>query len=242
MRFTKWYADCVTPEGALFIGYVAHLTWGPLRLAYVGALESPAPGEPLSQRQSWRHGRLEVDAAGVRLLAPRLGVRGTWTGGVGTPPHRIVDGRDGLVTWQALRLAATAEVTSQERTYRGAGYAEVVRMTLPPWRLPFTDLDWGRFVADDATTAHTWTRTDGGDVVTVTHPAGAHDLTWGADNPIRVERVARTLFGRLTPFAARLLPRKVRHLHEAKHLARGRLSVDGVAHAGWVIHEQVRFG
>ena len=84
VRLTKWYADCVTPDGALFIGYVAHLTLGPLRLDYTASIEADSPGAPVRQRQSLRRGRIEADAAGVRLFSPGLDVSGsstahTWT-------------------------------------------------------------------------------------------------------------------------------------------------------------------
>ena len=242
VRLTKWYADCVTPDGALFIGYVAHLTLGPLRLDYTASIEADSPGAPVRQRQSLRRGRIEADAAGVRLFSPGLDVSGSWTGGVGTEPRRVLGTEGAEVTWQALRLAAHAEVTTPTRGYSGTGYAEVVRLTLPPWRLPLTDLDWGRFVADDASSAHTWTRMDGATVTEVTAPDGHATLDLGETRPIRVDSVPATLLGPFSGVLSRLLPATLRHLHEAKYLSRGQLVLDGTPHDGWVVHEEVRFG
>ena len=135
---------------------------------------------------------------------------------------------------------------------------EVVTLTLPPWRLPFADLRWGRFIADDRSDALTWIATDDGSgFVGVWMPrvparqdgcvedgavrlAAGPALTWDAGSPIRRETVTRSLLGRLAPLG-RLLPRGVRHLDENKALSRGVL-VDGEdVRPGWVLHERVRW-
>lgn len=255
-RLRKWYADVVTPDGALAICYVATLSAGRVRVHYSAVLESEAPGAPLRQRQRWRAGRV-VDGDEVGVDLPALGAAGTWGAGVGTQPQTIVQTDAGRITWQALRLAAPVTLTTPARTYAGTGYAEVVEVTLPPWQVPLRDLAWGRFVADDGTLGLTWIVADGlafaatGPATCAIDPdlgtvnAGrvrsADDswtLRWDGAQPIRRELVHRTILGRFAPLAA-FLPRGLRGLHEDKRLSRGAYTDAGRTSEGWVVHERV---
>lgn len=243
LRLRKWYVDCVAADGAVFVGYLALLRWGRLRLDYTAALEL-APGGRLAQRQSLRGGTIEA-GDGVRMEVPSLGVTGTWIGGTGTGPQRIVATDAGTVTWQALSLAASADVAVRDRTYRGAGYAEVVTLTVPPWRLPFSELCWGRFVADDASVGTTWIETSGGRdparVWTFATPGlapDAHPALAPGGVTLRSGLVGDTLLGKAKALAW-LLPRGVRFLSEDKRLSRGTLATAAGDATGWVIHEEV---
>lgn len=253
----KWYADCTTGSGELLICYVATLAAGPLRLRYAASLELDAPGARLRQRASLRGGRVDAAEGSLALSSRALGLAGTWTGGTATSPVVVAESGAGRVEWQGLALDAAASVDRGGRRFRGVGYAEVVRLTLPPWRLPFRTLRWGRFVADDRAGALTWIETDGPQalarawsprvtqgsaaVVGDASVAGeAERLTWSPGTTIRADRVASTLFGSLSPLT-RLLPQGVRNLTEDKRLSRGRLTDASGTHAGWVVHEEVRW-
>lgn len=147
-------------------------------------------------------------------------------------------------------------MTSGARRYDGAGYAEVVTLTLPPWRLPFDSLRWGRFISEDLTSALTWIDASGrhalgltarltarpgeglgeGSVVVESPGAGVRDLAFAETRSIRREVVTRTLLGRLDGLAA-LLPRGIRQIEENKYLSRGTLG----EREGWVVHEEVQW-
>jgi len=254
----KWYADCVTPTGGLFVGYLAEVRCGPLRVRYAASLVRDAAGAPVRQRQTLRAGRVDVVPGRVGLAVPALGLLGTWRGGSGTDPATVVRTERGEVTWECLTLDADATVRVRGREFAGPGYAEVVRLTLAPWELGFADLRWGRFIADDRSDAMTWIATGSGVTfvgawtprvrfrqeaevgegsVLVT---GGPELTWGAGAPIRRGTVTRSLLGRLAPLG-RLLPRGVRRLEEDKTLSRGALLDGGASRPGWVLHERVRW-
>lgn len=254
-RLSKWYADCVTPEGAVVIGYVAVAAFGRLRIRYAATLELDAAGARLRQRQSLRGGSATVASCAVSLAMPALGASGTWSGGRPSEPASVASTPEGEVRWQALALDASARVRCGRRTYSGAGYAEVVHLTLPPWRLPFATLRWGRFVADDRSAALTWIVTDGSAGVSRAWSpgrpegfaataddggvsAGGLRLTLAPGVGVRHERVARTLLGVLEP-TVRLLPRALRGVEEHKRLSRGVLLQGGTATEGWSIHERV---
>ena len=257
-RLEKWYADCVTPAGEVFIGYVAEVRRGGVRLRYAASLTQDDAGATLRQRQTLHGGCVTTSPGVVEVAAEALSLAGTWRGGTGTDVATVASTSRGSVTWQGLTLDADATVRVRGREYAGRGYAEVVRLTLPPWALPFADLRWGRFVADDGADALTWIATAGGaeftGVWTPRSPArrvgvvadgavrvdGGPALTWDAGRPIRRETVSRSLLGRLAPLT-RLLPRGVRRLEEDKGLSRGVLVDEERTRPGWVLHERVRW-
>lgn len=247
----------------MYIGYVAVLSFGRLRLRYAAMLESDAvgasPAAVLQQRQSLRGGLVSATPGDVSWRVPVLDVVGEWSGGTGTAPVVVAETEAGAIEWQCLSLDAAASVTCDGRRYAGPGYAEVVRLSLPPWRLPLSDLRWGRFVADDRSAALTWIAAGGASTfegawtpdgrldarvgeasVEACGPDGDVRLTWDTGRPIRGERVSRSLLGRLAVFE-RLLPRGVRGIAEEKRLSRGVLVDAAGCHGGWVVHERVRW-
>ena len=79
MQIRKWYADCVSPDGNVFIGYSARVGLGPITLPYQAALTG-GRGEPLSQRTaltSKKEPQLEADGATWRC--PGLDLTGRWS-------------------------------------------------------------------------------------------------------------------------------------------------------------------
>lgn len=240
-RLQKWYLDCVTTEGQLLIVYLARLHWGRLTTAYGATLELAADGT-VRQRQVFRRGTLTRIGDHLVVEHRRLGLLGVWTGISGTGPQVLHEADGEHLTWESLALTAKVDAHCRDGRYTGTGYAEVVTLTVPPWRLPFDNLVWGRFVADDAASGFTWIqwRDAAGDLVldrTWGHPTDAPEpLRLAATREVRSGPVMDVLLGRL----ARLdqaVPTRLRSLEEDKRLSRGTLH-DGTA--GWVVHEEVR--
>ena len=75
-RLRKWYVDCVTPDGALFIGYLARLELGALRFWYGATIEQDAPESPILQRQTLRRGAASEMGGRLRFALPGLFARG----------------------------------------------------------------------------------------------------------------------------------------------------------------------
>lgn len=241
----------------MFIGYAATVFAHGLRLRYGAVLTQDAPGAPLAQRQSLRRPVVRIGDADVRVTWPALGVSGRWRDGAAAGPCTVADVGGRTVEWRALALNADVALRVGNCWSSGVGYAEVVRLSLPPWRLPFADLGWGRFVADDRASALTWIATgpDGiSQAWTPSLPAGAPasvteagvategaDLRWEAGSTIRREVVSTTLLRRLAPVGA-ALPAGLRDIREHKLLSRGVLADERGEREGWVIHERVRWG
>ena len=157
-RFSKWYCDCVTDEGSAFVGYWARMGWGPFALPYAAAVYR-TKGEPTRERYSLRTSRAPTSQGEVlRWDCDRLGVRGIWSQGAPAVSRTLLETPDGTIEWNCRLPSARAQIDLDGiGRLSGLGYAEHLAMTVKPWKLPFDQLRWGRFLsAEDAVTWIEW--------------------------------------------------------------------------------------
>jgi hypothetical protein len=138
----KWYFDCVTSDGGVLIGYAARLRWGAFRVSY-GARMSKAAGGRCAQRQSLSFGKVSEENGTISWTNDSLNVRGEWSGGEPIPGITVVDEPTGSIEWRCLGANCVVDVMLDGQAVSGTGYAEKLTMTVPPWKLPFTELRWG---------------------------------------------------------------------------------------------------
>lgn len=188
LSIQKYYCDLQTTDGQIFIGYTGSLELGPLKIPYgakiinhpqTGSKSFPAHGskdqdqEQVSIQanhpsalttQSWAAGQV-TESQNFTCHHPALGFTGGWARSDNGPIGLFHQSPEGSISWQVKSLAQPAEVKlAGAATLYGLGYWEVLNMTLPPWRLPFSILKWGRFIADDGATALVWVGWLGGAV------------------------------------------------------------------------------
>lgn len=258
MKFelTKWYLDCVSAEGTAAIVYAARLRWGWLALQYGALLHAPAEG-PVRQLQSLRTGRFAQRAGRIDWDHPGFKTSGTWSGGGGFDPVCLYTGPRGSINWKCLTDCARARIALQGAPpLEGWGYAERLEMTLPPWRLPFDELRWGRFISLDGAARRVWIDWRGGEerrwLWTGDGPAepGAVSETAveGPEGPLvlsdpRMLRDATLSHSLLGPARGlgRLLPNRLGRATETKWLSRGVLQSNNTPIPGWAIHEVVKW-
>lgn len=247
-RMHKWYLDCVTASGEAAIVYSAQLHWGVLRLGYSAVILAELGHEP-DQRQTWRTDPPRPDGQELRWASSRLGAEGCWKQLDPGPEVQLHDG----IRWRCHQPGGPARLRlGSGRVLTGLGYAEELTLELPPWRLPFDELRWGRFIADAGAPAMAWIQWRKGlergwcfqgrqtldlDECTddrVRFPQGRIVLHPG--RPLREGFLLRELLGA----GAELCPGPLRMAHESKRLSRGTLE-DGTGFwEGWVIHERVQ--
>jgi hypothetical protein len=256
-RLDKWYFDCATASGIVWVGYAATLHLGPIPLHYGASILQDGTESPTVQRQSLRSGRPCASSGLLEWSHPSLRIQGTWTGGVDTGPVVVHDGKSGRITWHGRTLNAQVAVTVDGRELAGPGYAEQLEMTVPPWRLPFRELRWGRFISDDRLRFATWIDMKG-------DPAGCRvwtergassgavsddavlrgdgtRLVLKAERTLRCENVAKSLLGRFHGLS-RLFPRSMRNIGENKMIGTGPLVLeDGSEVRGVAVFEVVRW-
>ena len=232
-ELSKWYLDCVSDDGEATIAYTGTARWGPLRLHYSSLLEST--GARVSVRHSMRK------SAEPELGEGRLRWRsGEWEADSSEVRETVYDG----IEWRCLMPRARVRIG--ERT--GLGYAEHIRMTVEPWKLPIRILRWGRFVSN--TEWIVWIDWAGEFTRRIVYRNGeavqarileddliefsdGSRLTMDRSLVLREGQMGKNIPGIKGQFPARLL-----RLNECKWRSRGRLSTGIDA---WVIHEKVEW-
>ena len=242
MHVTKWYLDCVDDRGDVAIAYWLRIGWGRLALTFVSSLlyrgeeliprsrlAGVAPPRVDGEGLQWRTEDVSVD---MQRRAPAVSAT-------------LFDGVD----WRCELPSADAVIRIGGTTVRGRGYAEVLKIATPPWKLPIEELRWGRFTGERSSVVWIDWR-------------GSHPLTYVACDGRRAETATvgddRILFdGRSVtmemrqvlrdapldetagdvPLLARVLPKRLTAMQECKWRSRGTLDGDH----GWCIHEVVRF-
>ena len=256
-RLDKWYFDCTTASGAVWVGYAATLHLGPLPLHYGASILQDGPDSATVQRQSLRFGRTRTSPGLVAWSHPSLRIQGVWTGGFDTGPVVVHDGKAGRIVWHGRTLNAQVAVSVDGRELAGPGYAEELDMTVPPWRLPFRELRWGRFISGDRQHFATWIDMKGdpagcrvwtergaskGEVADdAVLPGEGTRLVLKPERTLRSDNVAKTLLGRFHGLS-RLFPRSMRNIGENKMIGTGPLLLgDGREVRGTAIFEVVRW-
>jgi hypothetical protein len=249
----KWYLDVVGDDGSAAIGYSARVRWGAIRIGY-GSVFLSAPGQTPDEVGSIRSGRAPwLAGETLRWTHRSLGVTGEWAPVGSGFEATLLRTEAGRIHWHCLIPRGRATLTWRDRTVSGWGYAERLELTIPPHRLPFTTLHWGRHLSPrhavvwivldgECPSSRLWLDgheqpdprlTDQGASL-----GGGLALQFGETRSLRDRFVGRWLAETLPALRQRLGP--LAGMRELKRLSRssimqGEQSLD----LGWAIHERV---
>jgi hypothetical protein len=243
-ELSKWYGDCISESGDVRIAYCARVRYGHLKVNYSSLLD----GESVSH--SLRRAKIVED--GQRLFWDAPEVSAIWTGEDAELRATVFESEAGSVEWRCVMPKGNACMNG----VRGLGYAEQLRMTIAPWKLPIRTLRWGRFLTPKTTLiwidwlgpfANRIVFLNGRRVVAETLDDGGLLL----DNEVRIafDRAHVLRQGRLgsTVFAAvpgigRIAPARMFGVTECKWKSRATMQAPGgPAEDGWCIHEVVNW-
>jgi hypothetical protein len=254
-RLSKWYTDLVSEDGAAFIGYWARMRWGPVVIPYAATLYRPVGGPNRERFSIRRCSGPRIRNRELRWNCRRLHLGGVWTGRSPAIHRKLLETADGSITWSCHIPSADARVDLAGRILSGQGYAEHLDMYVKPWRLPFDELRWGRFVsAEDALTWIEWRGEESAswcfhngselegvivDSDRIQLPGDREALELRDATVLRDGRLAETAL-RVVPGTSLWLHPRVRDAHETRWLARGELRMGSRSTSGWVMHEVVR--
>ena len=250
----KWYLDVVTRRGDVVILYAARLRWGALRVGYGSALEDRVDGthRDVSTRRVDAPTRTE---GGVGWQNGALEVAGRWC--LDVPPfgRTLASTPGGVIRWTCHVPRARASVRVGDVTYHGLGYIEHLRLTIPPWQLPFDALRWGRHISDRHSLVwidwrgpqrQSWVWLDGGEQhEAIVTDGGVSGLADGAELCLQggrdvVKRDVLAAFTGLLPGLARRLAGRLTGLHEHKRIEPSAIVRAGERQdAGWTLREVV---
>ena len=257
-ELSKWYADCANERGDAAILYHAQLRLGGVPVHYQSLLlkDHGCAARALYSLRS--HPAPAVEAGRIEWQSPQWRARGSW-GDLGAG-HReqLFESDDGSLEWECLapRAAASMAIGYGDRR-EGWGYAEHLRLTVPPWRLPIRRLRWGRFVnATDALVWIDWSGTYNKRILILNNSLTSADSI--SDAEVVLAGRAATLYledkqvlreGKLGatalsafPRVSELFPGSVLNIRECKWLSRALLRRPGQPDSsGMAIHEVIEW-
>ncbi|HEX5819047.1 MAG TPA: hypothetical protein VFY20_09220 [Gemmatimonadales bacterium] len=252
LELTKWYVDVVAEDGRGAIAYWAELAWHGVR-GRAGSYLTFGPGEPTIERTV-------LDPGGPPLWADQsldwsmssLHLRARMLRHLPGAAVRLLGDDTGTLDWNCVAPTGTACLDVGGRRFEGLGYAECLRMNVPPWRLPIDAVRWGRALIGNR--SFVWIQWSGaqpmdlllvdGHAVPGRIHADGLDLASGErlvlDPPHVIRRGALGEVVRPIRVLWPLLPQVLQDAREEKWLARAHLhSLDGHRHSAWAIHELV---
>jgi hypothetical protein len=256
-ELSKWYADCLTEDGAALIIYHAQLRWRTPTIHYSNLLIREA-GRPARSQFSLRKQPAPIHDGEIEWTSPVWNAEGRWRKTCAPVREILFDSPAGFIEWNCFAPRSSAEIRIGEgRLYHGMGYVEHLRLTIPPWRLPIRQLWWGRFVnACDALVWIDWRGSYNKQVVYYNGlPVSActisdHEVRLGADGGVlsldtstilREGALGATALSVL-PNLERLFPARILGIRECKWLSRAVLRRPGQADSvGLAIHEVVEW-
>ena len=243
-ELSKWYGDCISDRGDVRIAYSARVRYGHLKIGYSSLLDGERAAHSLRPYRIADEGQtLSWEGAGLSAVWTRRDV-----------PLRatVFESEHGVVEWCPVMPKADASMNG----VRGLGYAEHLRMTIAPWKLPIRTLRWGRFLTPRTTLI--WMDWQGAFAARIVFLNGQRvgaeaidDSGLLLDNKVRIyfDRVhvlrrgdlGSTVFAKV-PGIGRIAPARMFRVTECKWKSRARMEVPGLpAEDGWSIHEVVNW-
>ena len=150
-RYRKLYADVVTQDGSVCVGYVSWLSFWGYELRSAGFEWYPSAGQRRVERAQ---GPAEVQHAGGEVRLRFTTMSGPFTLALqGAALEREAAPLTPHLTWRVLTTNARAAARGLGGTadVEGTGYADLVEMTRPPRALGLASIEWGRgHVADES--------------------------------------------------------------------------------------------
>ena len=253
MRLLKYYFDCHIEDGeAVIIGCSASLKLGIITIPY-SCIIYKKKSEPLFQKQSLFRGNMTEGKRSILWENSKLAFEGIWEGGTDTGAQELFFSKNGYIKWHCTNNGADVKINWNGKEYTGKGYAEYVDVTLSLWKLPFTELKWGRWISDTDNEAVTWIGWSGIKDENISRIWGENytensEIIYTDDEirlgnrkieimnkkSIRDEIVSRSILGRKDIFSF-LLPKKLRNIDEKKYFSEG--IMDGKK--GKILYEEV---
>lgn len=254
----KWYLDCITDEGSVFIGYIALLAWKAFSLHYSSVMLYDRSSGLCSDTSLRATPFPQTDGSTICWVSDPLHVDGKWSALPSPVTREWQRGNSATIIWSCLQPGAQAEAkVGSGRRFAGAGYAERLKLTVPPWQLSLRHLRWGHFFGGGETlvwiewtdaTLHSLLLHNGNEIppqsITDTEIRGNGEelrLLIGESTPLREGTLLTTALAAV-PGISKLVPSGILNSYECKWISRGQLFRHRLPPVhGWAVHEAVRF-
>lgn len=258
----KWYFDGISDDGRALICYSAVMSWRMLSVQYASYLYLDGKGQAHSESRFRDAPLPAVQGETIRWTDTKLRISGEWHAAAAPLRTKLHDSEEGFLDWHCYQPAATCHIQLRdEAPIAGYGYVECLEMTIPPWKMGFHELRWGRFAHPENPVVwidlrgepnRSWVfngqeLTRNGEVTDhiVKIPASDTELVFSGHTPIedkqKIMEVVQSVIGWMPGFD-QFTPLHFLKAQETKWRSLGTLKTPGQPETkGWVIHELVKF-
>lgn len=259
-RLSKWYFDGISEDGRVLIAYSARLQWGGFSVPYSSYLYLPPQGPCRVKSRFSAVSEPQEDGRRITWEDGGFRLQGTWEGQAPPLEATLFESEEGSVQWHCRQPAARCRILlGDEAPLEGWGYAERLDMSIPPWKLGFQTLRWGRFAHPEAPLVWIdWSGPVNRQWVFDGRERVGHAVVHDAyvelppvnkrlvlkdpvvlEETLKIREVVGSLLRWLPGFDG-VAPLAFLNAREVKWRSAGRLVVDGtVRQSGWVIHERI---
>lgn len=148
-KIKKHYFDGIDKNGNAIIIYAAEMSFLGLKIPYSSYITSDSKG--IFEKAFLKKGQLINQSKLTFLLNDSSQIFGNWEKideGFSENLHEI-NGK--ILIWNCHHPKANFEVRCEEFFFSGLGYAETLELNFAPWKLPISELKWGRFLSENNT-------------------------------------------------------------------------------------------
>lgn len=210
---------------------------------------------PRRQSSAQRCAEPSASSSTVEFLQPSLGIQARYKAIDPAFERSLLECSKGCLHWSVVAPRAEALVKIGDTTLVGLGYAESIRMTIPPWHLPIDTLHWGRALSGRGSAV--WLRWEGAHplglvaidgVLEPAHNIDSQMIEWsGGSLRLAIDSVLRDApigpqIVRSVPAIGRIAPLAFLGAMETKWLSKAHPDGDASNPEIWAVHERVRFG
>lgn len=141
----KYYFDLIDAQGNVVILYDAHLQIFGVKIPYSAMILSQ---DGSTIQRSFLSSSV-CEEKGV-FSSKKLNVSGRWKEiEPPLPTQKLLNQKHRQLLWNCYLPKAMVEVKMTDKIFSGLGYAEVLKMNFFPWKLPISELKWGRFLSEN---------------------------------------------------------------------------------------------
>lgn len=254
---SRWYLDCIAPDGDLFIGQAVSIRWAKLHINLVSGVTGI--GDRISRRDTVVFSEAFPREVGPELTwnCVPLSIQGTWDSSAPKFEQALYSDKNQLIQWRCIAPRARVNLRlADSRMLQGIGYADYIQVTADEWTLPIREIRFGRYLTDresfiwiDLAGAFTrpWVWRNGIEqpIASITDDVVAiednHTLGLAHKKIVREGTLGNTILQSL-PALRTLVPESIADLFECTWRTRAVLlkSTDEVD-TGWAIHQLIRF-
>lgn len=142
-KIKKHYFDGIDESGNAIILYSAKLEIFGIKIPYSSCIFSSS--NKIFEKSTLKKSLVENQ----KIENKKLNFSGTWQNLEKPVSEILIDEDSKYLKWNCHTPKAKFKLNLNDELFEGLGYAETLEMNFAPWKLPISELKWGRFLSEN---------------------------------------------------------------------------------------------